>query len=311
MNNSNDVSLPPPLPGHTGWPWTSLRDSCFTTAFNREYWPKISIVTPSLNQGQFLEQTIRSVLLQGYPNLEYIVIDGGSTDNTINIIRKYEPWLSYWVSEPDNGQAHALNKGFQRVNGDIIGWINSDDMYCENTFWIVANWFNNNQRHNALYGGIYIIDEKSDVKDGFWPTSFNPSYTLLVGLDVHQQGLFWKKSLMNEVGLLDENLSFAMDLDFIVRILFDGNPGRIKRYLGMFRHQPQAKTALIKDVGIEERKLILNRYINRIDQTVRRNLFSVRKRRLSEIFWEVGPKYYLYKLCRRANIKLPRTWLGG
>ena len=92
-------------------------------------WPKISIVTPSYNQGEFLEETIRAVLLQNYPNLEYFIMDGGSTDNSVEIIKTYKPWLTYWVSEKDKGQADAINKGFERVTGDILAWLNSDDTY--------------------------------------------------------------------------------------------------------------------------------------------------------------------------------------
>lgn len=95
-------------------------------------WPKISIVTPSFNQGQYIEETIRSILLQGYPNLEYIVIDGGSTDGAVDVIRKYEKWLTYWVSEPDKGQADAINKGLERCTGEIFNWINSDDILLPN-----------------------------------------------------------------------------------------------------------------------------------------------------------------------------------
>ena len=101
---------------------------------NGEAWPRISIVTPSFNQGQFIEETIRSILLQGYPNLEYIIIDGGSTDESVEIIKKYEPWLTYWVSEKDRGQAHAINKGLERCTGEILAYINSDDYYYPGCF---------------------------------------------------------------------------------------------------------------------------------------------------------------------------------
>src|SRR5262245_3501398 len=103
------ADLPPPPPGKTGWPWTEeSRRSANQTAGGRP-WPRISVVTPSFNQGDFIQETIRSILLQGYPNLEYLIFDGGSTDNTVEIIKKYSPWLTYWVSEPDGGQSEAIN----------------------------------------------------------------------------------------------------------------------------------------------------------------------------------------------------------
>ena len=114
--------------------------------------PKISIVTPSFNQGQFIEETIRSVLDQDYPNLEYLVIDGGSTDQTIDIIRKYETQLSYWESEKDRGQVHAINKGLARATGDIFAYINSDDIYLPGTFATVAKYFDEHAHPQCSVG---------------------------------------------------------------------------------------------------------------------------------------------------------------
>ena len=123
------ADLPPPPPGRTGWPWTVASPAVPETAPGGAPWPRITIVTPSFNQGQFLEETIRSVLLQGYPNLEYIIIDGGSNDNSIEIINRYKNWISYWISEKDRGQAHAINKGIDRSTGEVLAWLNSDDVY--------------------------------------------------------------------------------------------------------------------------------------------------------------------------------------
>lgn len=138
----SEGSVYPPAPSDkVGWPWDSQLPELSAVMNDGRDWPKISIVTPSYNQGQFIEETIRSVLLQGYPNLEYIVIDGGSTDNSLEIIQKYEPWLRYWISEPDEGQADAIHKGFQRASGDLLAWQNSDDFYQLGAFQRIAEFF--------------------------------------------------------------------------------------------------------------------------------------------------------------------------
>ena len=133
--------LPSPPPGKRGWPWTEDSPQLPDTMPDGSPWPKISIVTPSLNQGPFIEETIRSVLLQGYPNLEYIIMDGGSTDESIEIIKKYEPWLAYWESEPDRGQSHAINKGFQRASGDSngTGQIESSSGFIVSIIWVTED----------------------------------------------------------------------------------------------------------------------------------------------------------------------------
>jgi len=132
------VEIPSPAQSRTGWPWTEgLRATPPTTA-PAKGWPRISIVTPSFNQGPFLEETIRSVLLQNYPNLEFVIIDGGSTDTSVEIITRYAAHLGYWVSETDRGQSQAINKGIARCTGDIFNWINSDDLLLPGTLWAVA-----------------------------------------------------------------------------------------------------------------------------------------------------------------------------
>src|SRR3954468_14683484 len=122
-------NLPPPPPGRTGWPWTAGTPGLPATAPGGGVWPKGSVITPSYNQGHYLEEPIRSVLLQGYPNLEYIVMDGGSRDGSVEVIKKYAPFISYWTSERDRGQSDAINKGFRRASGEWAGGQNSDDFY--------------------------------------------------------------------------------------------------------------------------------------------------------------------------------------
>ena len=121
------TELPPPPPDKTGWPWTEESRQLPDTMPDGASWLRVSIVAPSYNQGQFIEETIRSVLLQGYPNLEYIVADGGSADKSAAVIRKYEPWLTHWVSEPDRGQSHAINKALARSTREALASLNSDD----------------------------------------------------------------------------------------------------------------------------------------------------------------------------------------
>jgi cellulose synthase/poly-beta-1,6-N-acetylglucosamine synthase-like glycosyltransferase len=121
--------LPPPPPRTFGWPWTAQTTAALGSLGAGQSLPKITVITPSFNQGRFIEETIRSVLLQHYPNLEYLIYDAGSSDGSVEAIRKYEPWLTFWVSEQDRGQAHAINKGLARASGEIVAWLNSDDTY--------------------------------------------------------------------------------------------------------------------------------------------------------------------------------------
>lgn len=145
----------PSIPGKSNWPWTEETDPGVYTA--EIQWPRISIVTPSYNHGLYIEETIRSILLQNYPNLEFIIIDGGSTDNTVEIIKKYEQWLTYWVSEKDRGQTHAINKGLLKCTGEIFNWINSDDLLAKNSLYKLAKVFLENNKPDVICGYTNIF----------------------------------------------------------------------------------------------------------------------------------------------------------
>lgn len=166
--------FPPPPPGKAGWPWTEESPQLPDTISDSHPWPKISIVTPSYNQGQFIEETILSVKNQDYPNIEHIIVDGGSTDRTLEILKKYEgTYKIYWISEPDEGQADAVNKGFALAKGEIIGWLNSDDVYFDtHVITRVVQCFNRRKNFDIIYGNLALINKtglilKIDVAPGF------------------------------------------------------------------------------------------------------------------------------------------------
>ncbi len=215
------AQLPSPPPGKTGWPWTKESVPVPAVMPDSKQWPKISIVTPSYNQGQYLEETIRSVLLQGYPNLEYIVIDGGSTDKSVEIIKKYEPWLTYWVSEKDNGQADAINKGFRIATGDVIAWQNSDDYYYPNVFKAIGISVAKNPSIDICHGITLVIDNNGRVLRRV----FNEEFSLESQRDIFpdfrfaNQSLFIKKQLIDKGIYIDTNYKNSFDIDYFIRLV--------------------------------------------------------------------------------------------
>lgn len=211
--------LPPPPPGRTGWPWTEESPQLPDTMPNGRPWPRVSIVTPSYNQAQFIEETIRSVLLQGYPDLEYIIIDGGSTDGSVEIIRKYAPWLAYWVSEPDRGQSHAINKGFAQATGEIVAWLNSDDVYRPAVLREVAIQFAIHTECGLIYADSCFIDENSQVTKSIETAQYDLESLVLSHVYLPQQSTFVRARVLTEVGLLDEDLHYAMDFDLWLRVI--------------------------------------------------------------------------------------------
>ncbi len=234
--------LPPPPPGKTGWPWTEVTLQLPGTMPDGSRWPRVSIVTPSLNQGQFIEETIRSVLLQGYPNLEYIIIDGGSTDKTVEIIEKYEPWLTYWISEPDRGQSQAINKGWRKATGSIIAYLNSDDTYLPDAIKTAANYFTDHADTAMFYGSCNFVDEESNVICPYNAKEFDIR-KMQFGNYIAQPSVFLRDYVVNELGYLDESLHFVMDYDMWIRIGLKCKVGYTPNLLSNFRMHESAKTS--------------------------------------------------------------------
>jgi glycosyltransferase involved in cell wall biosynthesis len=185
--------------------------------------PLVSIVTPSFNQGAFLEETILSVLNQTYHPIEYIIVDGGSTDDSVDVIRRYEAHLAYWVSEPDRGQAHAINKGLRRARGTILGWLNSDDTLMPDTVSRVVKAMNDGSM--VIHGSVRLVDAAGDAiarpKLAKRRRSFGLDTIVDDGL-VNQPGTFWSRELLERVGYLNECLTYIMDYELWIRMVVAG-----------------------------------------------------------------------------------------
>lgn len=225
------------------WPWkvAGLSDADQTPSMTG--WPKITIVTPTLNQGRFLEAAIRSILLQQYPNLEYIILDGGSTDVSIDIIRHYEANLAHWDSTPDNGPAGAINRGFSRASGEILAWLNSDDIYQPGALHAAAVAFRGNPHADLVYGeGWYINESGVRIEPcRFIRRQFNRRY--IVNKDpILQPAAFWRRSLWERTGVLDESLHWVFDWEWFIRAHKHGSFHYLPQNLAHYRIQPAALT---------------------------------------------------------------------
>lgn len=224
-------------------------------------WPKISIVTPSYNQAEFLEKTILSVLCQNYPNLEYIIIDGASTDGSLDIIRKYERYLSYWISEPDQGQADALNKGFLKSSGEILAWINSDDMYLPGSFWKIPEIFKKNEDISIVYGDYIKVDAGNKCVALRRQPSFDYRICLYAYISVMQPSSFFQRKAFFDAGMLDPSFNYSLDYDLILRLAQRGKVLHIKEYLAAFRLHPSSKSVAKKQLFCEEDRKVRFKHI--------------------------------------------------
>ncbi|MFC1851867.1 glycosyltransferase family 2 protein [candidate division CSSED10-310 bacterium] len=298
MSGLTVYELPTAPPGKTGWPWSRPEPAPEQFIPDNQSWPRISVVTPSYNQAQFLEETIRSVLLQDYPDLEYIIIDGGSTDHSVEIIRKYASFLAYWISEKDNGQSHAINKGWKRVTGEIISWLNSDDLYTPNALFAVgeAHVFNPG---NIIAGKV--INFKTAIT--------NPLQTIVPEnltwqnflkfwqheLIWHQPGIFFPRTAWLKTGPLDENFFYCMDRDYMVRILQYAPVSYINTALAYFRIHDRSKTQSFDEHRfIRERTRIVEKYSHQLPTTDQKSMAR---------FWLSLASYYLSRACLKDTIR--------
>ena len=225
-------------------------------------YPRISVVTPCLNQAQFVESTLRSIHDPGYPNLEHIVIDGGSTDGSADIIAAYAEHLAYWVSEEDDGQTAALAKGFARATGEIQCWLNSDDLFEPQTLFEVAEFFTTNTDAEFVYGDSTWIDVNGMVIKPKREHGWN-RYVWLYDHDfIPQPSAFWKRDLYLAVGGVDTSFALAMDADLWIRFAERTQPYHTRSFWSQMRFYPEQKNTRMRDRSLVEKRRIRNRYVS-------------------------------------------------
>ena len=222
--------------------------------------PLVTVVTPSLNQGDFIRATIESVLAQDYPGLEYIILDAGSTDQTASVVSDYASRLTF-IQEPDRGQSHAINKGFRRARGEYVAWLNSDDIFLPGAVSRSAAELERERHLGAVYGEGYLIDKQGNRTGRFPHTRLFDYRRLLYFSDyILQQTVFFRKSIFNQIGYLDEDLHYVMDWDILIRIAKRFELGYIPEYIACLREYPEAKSSAGGAARIQEIRRILRRH---------------------------------------------------
>jgi hypothetical protein len=225
--------------------------------------PRISVVTPSYNQGRFLDRCIRSVLEQGYPDLEYFILDGGSTDESVEVIRRYQDRLTFWVSERDGGQSAAINRGFGMATGDVVAWMNADDFYLPGAFDRVAAAYQENPQASFYFGDGWRVDEAGERLSNFFPEGrvlyHHPA--LVYGLDfILQPSTFIHRGRLAEAGYLNADLKYGMDSDLWLRLAKLAPPVAIPEALAVSREYGATKTSTGSFHRVEELRQICEKH---------------------------------------------------
>ncbi|KAM3101363.1 glycosyltransferase family 2 protein [Phormidesmis sp. 146-12] len=295
--------LPAPPLGKTGWPWTEESTQLPDHLPDGRSYPLITIVTPSYQQGEFIEATIRSILLQGYPNLEYIIMDGGSQDETVEVIRKYEAFIQQWVSEPDRGQSHAINKGWAVAQGDILHYLNSDDLLLPGALATVAHTFTANETVQAVSGICSVQDlpllQELRIKE---PRDFNLEHFLMGVEGPGQPAVFLTKEIAAKVGEFDESLHYTMDREYWTRISLlcpDIHAIKLDERLAIFRWRSECKSAQ-GSIAFAERVQLLEKIFSRAD--LPEHVKQMKRRAYTVTLWPIAQSFKQEKLIKEALV---------
>jgi glycosyltransferase involved in cell wall biosynthesis len=274
----------------------------------KKNWPKLSIVMPSFNHVRYIEKSILSILNQGYPNLQFIVIDGGSTDGTVGVIKKYSKYIDYWVSEKDNGQSDALNKGFKKANGEIYGWLNSDDLYLPRTFLYTIETLLKNENKLLVFGDWLTFDENDKVIDLNHAFDFSLNHFKYEGFHLNSQSMLWRSQLHSKFSGFDISLYNTMDYQMILEfgIIAEKKFLRIDRILGAFRRHKEQKTGSILSPKVLKEHLYLSKKFSYNDKyyflgKLKRFFFRVRR-----TFWYLK-RGGIKNLIKRINLSFHKT----
>src|SRR5579859_3303033 len=255
------AELPPPPPGKTGWPWTEAGPLLAAGRAAAPDWPALAVVTPSYQQAEFLEETIRSVLLQGYPNLRYAIMDGGSTDGSVELIRKYEPWLDYWFTGPDGGQAQAIDLGFDRIGGEILVWLNSDDVFEPNALRQAARQFSQHPAAILIYGNArHIARDGTPTSPADYVRQADRQYLVHVANAIAQPSAYFRRVAYEAAGKLDHDLKWSLDYDLWIRLAGHGALLYFPEMLSRMRIYPEAKTSRGLPAMFDEMRAVGQRY---------------------------------------------------
>lgn len=270
--------------------------------------PIVTVVTPSYNQAQFLEETILSVLAQDYPRIEYFIVDGGSTDGSVELIRKYEDRLAYWVSEPDQGQSHAINKGLRRANGEILAWLNSDDLYYPGAVRAVVEFFGSHPGVALVYGRADLIDSNGTVVHSIPSEDFDvPACIARHRYPIPQPAAFFRRETIDRAGLLDERLHYCLDWDYWIRIVLAGlKVSKIPQTLARCRLHHDSKTVgeLIKPQ--EEMVAWVDRFFS---QPLPQRIAAVKRQSQSRALLSLGRQQFYADRCGIARRAVLRGFL--